>query len=211
MTGASPSLALADVPARDGDAPPTLHAHALDNLRFIRETMESAGQFTAVPGWGLVVMGLTALATAAVTSRQPPGTVWLSFWLAEAALALLIGGLAIGHKTRAKGQSFRSGPNRRFALGFTPPMVAGALLTVALFRGGAAPLLPGAWLLLFGAAVTSGGAFSVRIAPVMGLSFLALGAAALVAPTAWGDWFMAAGFGGLLTLFGLVIARRYGG
>jgi hypothetical protein len=90
-------------------------------------------------------------------------------------------------------------------------MAAGALLTLALFRAGAAQLLPGAWLLLFGAAVTSGGAFSVRIVPVMGFSFLALGAAALVAPAAWGDAFMAAGFGGLLVIFGLLIARRYGG
>ena len=196
------------------DARPALHtqhAHALDNLRFIRETMERAGQFTAVPGWGLVAMGLTALATAAITSRLEPGTAWLATWLAEAALALLVGALAIAHKTRANGQPFRSGPNRRFALGFTPPMVAGALLTVALFRGGAAHLLPGAWLLLFGAAVTSGGAQSVRIVPVMGFSFLALGAAALVAPPAWGDGFMAAGFGGLLVVFGLLIARRYGG
>jgi len=196
------------------DTRPALHAqhdHALDNLRFIRETMERAGQFTAVPGWGLVAMGLTALATAAVTSHERESAWWLMTWLLEAALALLIGALAIAHKTRANGQPFRSGPNRRFAFGFTPPMVAGAVLTVALFRAGAAQLLPGAWLLLFGAAVTSGGAFSVRIVPVMGFSFLALGAAALVAPAAWGDGFMAAGFGGLLVIFGLLIARRYGG
>ena len=90
-------------------------------------------------------------------------------------------------------------------------MSRGALLTLALYRAEAAALLPGAWLLLFGAAVTSGGAFSVRIVPVMGLSFLALGAAALAAPTAWGDTFMAAGFGGLLVVFGVIIARRYGG
>jgi hypothetical protein len=192
-------------------AGPAHALHALDNLRFIRETMEQAGQFTAVPGWGLVVMGVTALATAVVTSHERESTWWLVTWLVEAAVALLIGALAVAHKTRSNGQALRSGPNRRFALGFTPPMVAGALLTLALFRAGAASLLPGAWLLLFGAAVTSGGAFSVRIVPVMGLCFLSLGAAALVAPTAWGDAFMAAGFGGLLVLFGLVIARRYGG
>ena len=197
----------------EGVLPPlhAQHAHALDNLRFIRETMESAGQFTAVPGWGLVAMGATALATAAVTSRLAPGALWLATWLAEAALALLIGALAVGRKTRAKGQPFRSGPNRRFALGFAPPMVAGALLTVALYRTGATGLLPGAWLLLFGAGVASGGALSVRIVPVMGLCFLALGGVALAAPAVWGDWFMAAGFGGLLAAFGVVIARRYGG
>ncbi len=186
-------------------------AHALDNLRFIRETMERAGQFTAVPGWGLVMMGVTALATAAVTSHEPTSERWLATWLGEAVLALLIGLLAVWQKGRAKGQPLRSGPNRRFALGFTPPMAAGALLTLALYRAGAAILLPGAWLLIFGAAVTSGGAFSVRIVPVMGLSFLALGAAALAVPVPWGDAFMAAGFGGLLVLFGVIIARRYGG
>ena len=190
---------------------PTLRQHALDNLRFMRQAMESAGPFTAVPGWGQVAMGLTALVAAALASRETSTERWLATWLVEAALALLIGTLAVGRKTRANGLALRSGPNRRFAFSFTPPMLAGALFTLAIYRAGAVSVLPGTWLMLFGAAVMSGGTYSVRIVPVMGLSFIALGAAALLAPLGWGDWFMAAGFGGLLIVFGLVIARRYGG
>ena len=62
-----------------------------------------------------------------------------------------------------------------------------------------------------GTAVITGGAFSVSIVPVMGLSFLALGALEIFAPAAWVNYFMAAGFGGLHIVFGGIIARRHGG
>jgi hypothetical protein len=85
------------------------------------------------------------------------------------------------------------------------------MLTVVLWRGQMANALPGTWLLLYGTAVVAGGAFSVRIVPVMGMCFMLLGAAALYAPAAWGDYLMAAGFGGLHVIFGVIIARRHGG
>lgn len=184
---------------------------ALDNLQFIRETMERAGPFTAVPGWGLVVMGLTALTAALIAGRQVTVEGWLFTWTAEALLSGVIGVLAIGRKARATGIGLFAGPNRRFAFSFAPPLAAGALLTYALYVAGAVALLPGLWLLLFGAGVTSGGALSVRIIPVMGASFLILGTLALFAPPVWDDALMAVGFGGLLIAFGIVIARRYGG
>jgi hypothetical protein len=194
-------------------AAPVSHLHALDDLRFIRETMERAGPFTAVPGWGAVATGATALAMAALTARLHlrDTETWLAAWLAEAVLALAIGLWAINRKTRAKGLPLLSRPNRRFAFSLAPPLAAGAVLTAALYRAGMAGLLPGVWLLLFGAGITSGGAFSVRIIPVMGISFLLLGGVALLCPPAWGTAFMALGFGGLLVVFGFVIARRYGG
>lgn len=187
-----------------------MREHALDNLRFIRETLERAGPFTAVPGWGLVLMGLSALVAAVLAGTQTTVEAWLVIWMTEAALSGVIGVVAIGRKGRAKGIGLLSGPNRRFAFSFAP-LVAGALLTYALYVSGQVPLLPGLWLLLFGAGVTSGGALSVRIIPVMGASFMALGALALVAPPVLDDVFMAIGFGGLLVAYGLVIARRYGG
>jgi hypothetical protein len=66
------------------DEPPTLHARAMDNLSFIRDTMERATAFTAVPGWGGAAMGLTALAAAALAATRPVPSEWLGVWLGEA-------------------------------------------------------------------------------------------------------------------------------
>ncbi len=191
--------------------PATLHARAMDNLRFIRETMEGAASFTAVPGWGGVFMGLTALLAALVASQQSTVETWLIVWVGEAVLALLIGGWAMDRKARVIKISLRSAPCRKFVLSLCPPMLAGALLTAGLYKVGAVSVLPGMWLLLYGAGVITGGTFSVKIIPVMGLCFMILGTLALIGPASWGDWFMAAGFGGLQIVFGGIIARRYGG
>lgn len=183
----------------------------MDNLRFIRETMERAGSFTAVSGWGEVVIGATALLAAYLASRQPSFEEWLATWLGEAVLSLVIGVWAMVRKARAFQIPLLSGPGRNFVLSLSPPIVAGGLLTVVLYRAGRVEPVPGLWLLLYGAGVVTGGAFSVKIVPVMGLSFMLVGAAALFCPPSWADGFMAAGFGGLHILFGLVIARRHGG
>lgn len=188
-----------------------LEDRAADNLRFIRETMERAGSFTAVPGWGGAAIGFTALAAAAIASHQPTAARWIFVWLAEAALAMVLAVLAVARKARAARLPLFSGPGRKFALGFAPPMIVGALLTAALYRDGDLRLLPGMWLLLYGTAVVSGGSFSVRVVPMMGICFIALGAAAAVSPAAWGNAYMMAGFGGLQILFGLIIAQKYGG
>jgi len=204
--------ALRPVPPPRKPELPGLGDRALDHLRYIRETMEQAGSFTAVPGWGVAGIGATALATAAVASRQPSAVAWLVTWLIEAAIAVSFAGLALWRKARASGVPLLSGPFRRFAFSFSMPLLAGAALTFAVFfRAGAVEPLPGLWLLLYGTAVVCGGVFSVRIVPVMGLCFMALGAATLVAPAGWGDALLAAGFGGLHIVFGLLIARRYGG
>jgi hypothetical protein len=191
--------------------PVALEAHAADNLRFIRETMERAGSFTAVPGWGGFAIGWTALAASFVAAQQTSPNAWLATWLAEALVAVGIAAGATARKARAAKVPLLSGPGRKFALSFVPPLLVGALLTAALFRAGYAAELPGMWLLLYGTAVVTGGAFSVRVVPVMGLCFMFTGALALFSPAAWGNWFMAVGFGALQIIFGLVIAKRYGG
>lgn len=188
-----------------------LDPHAIENLRFIRETMERSGSFTAVPGWGGAAMGLTALLAAVVASRQATAEAWLATWLVEAPLALLVGAWAIGQKVRAAKVPLLSGPGQKFALSLAPPLLAGALLTIVLYHAGLMRYLPGMWMLLYGAAVMTGGAFSVKIVPVMGLCFMFGGAVALFCPPAWGNWFLGAGFGGLQIIFGIIIARRYGG
>lgn len=193
------------------ETPPALHVRAMDNLRFIRETMERATPFTAVSGWGEIAIGVTALAAAPVAAAQTSEAAWIGVWIAEASLAVALAGTAMVWKARRAGVQWLSGAAHKFALSFAPPMVVGALLTIALFRAGLAPLLPGLWLATYGTAVMAGGTFSVPIVVWMGFAFLAAGTAALFGPVAWGNYFMAAGFGGLHIAFGAVIARRHGG
>lgn len=173
--------------------------------------MERAAEFTAVPGWGGVTIGLTALAAALLASRQATHRAWVAVWLAEAFVAVAIAAPAAASKARRANSSLFSGPGRKFVLSFAPPIIVGGLLTFAMYNLGAIAALPGVWLLLYGTAIVTGGAFSVRAVPIMGLCLMALGAAALFAPPTWGNLFMAAGFGLVHIAFGIWIALRYGG
>jgi hypothetical protein len=199
-------------------APRPLHDRALDNLQFIRSTMERAGSFTAVPGWGMVVLGVTALAASAIAGSLPVAPVygaphgrWLWVWMFEALLGAGIGTAALLYKALRAGDTIIHGPARRFGLSVLPPFIVGALLTYVLWQAKQLALLPALWLLCYGTGVVTGGAFSLRVVPVMGLCFMLLGAVALFTPPALHVWLLAAGFGGLHIAFGLIIARRYGG
>jgi hypothetical protein len=200
------------LPQRSGAsyAPARIGDRAADNLRFIRDTMERAGSFTAVPGLGGVVIGITALgAGIACITRNAPQQ--FAIWCVEAVLAAVIAFVAVRRKSKRLRMSLQTSAARRALLSFIPPLLAGAVLTLLLVRMSAYAVLPPAWLLLYGAAVVTGGAFSVRIVPVMGLCFMLTGAVAAVCPPAWGNLFLLTGFGFLHIVFGAVIARRYGG
>ena len=192
-------------------APIPIDVRAADHLRYIRETMERAAEFTAVPGWGGVAMGVTALMAAWAASRQTTPRAWLAVWLIEAFVAVAIAAPAAATKAHRANSALFSGPGRKFVLSFAPPIVVGGLLTFALYHADFLAALPGVWLLLYGTAIVTGGAFSVRVVPVMGLCLMLLGAAALLAPPVWGDAFMAAGFGVVQIGFGWWIARHFGG
>jgi hypothetical protein len=192
-------------------APVAIDDRARDNIRFIRETMERAASFTAVPGWGGIAIGITAAGAAVIAAQQTSTVDWLLAWGAEAAVAVAIAVWTALTKARRAGGSLFTGPGRRFIYGMAPPLLAGALLTVLLVRMGTAAAIPGVWLLLYGTGIVTGGAFSIRIVPLMGLCFMVLGAVALFCPLAWGNAFLAAGFGGLHIAFGAVIASKYGG
>jgi hypothetical protein len=191
--------------------PPALGNRAIDNLRFIRETMERAASFTAVPGKGGIAMGVTALAAAAISFRMNDPREWLGVWLVEALVAFSIGAWTMARKSRRVGLTLFTGPARRFVLTLSPPLAAGAALTAALAAAHQTAILPGVWLLLYGTAVVTGGAFAVRIVPAMGVLLMLLGIVALASPPTWGTGFLAAGFGGLQIGFGAAIARRHGG
>ena len=191
--------------------PVALDDRARDNLRFIRETMERAGSFTAVPGWGGVAIGITAVGAAVIASRQTIRFDWFATWIIEACVAVAIAIWTTISKARGAGTSLLSGPGRRFVYSFAPPLFAGALLTLLLGRLGLTGAIAGLWLLLYGTGVVTGGAFSIRVVPLMGLCFMVLGTVALFSPANWGDVLLAIGFGGLHIIFGAVIARNYGG
>lgn len=212
--------------------PPALHDKALQDLSFIRRTMEGAAAFTDVPGWGLVVAGVIALAAAFLADRQPTPERWLAIWLVAAAAAATLSGALMWRKMRRRvvgsadadgardsGRALLNVPARKFLLSLLPALVVGAVLTLALADvavPGVEPrvaerVLPGMWLLLYGLGITTAGAFSIRAVPIMGLGFIVLGIVALFVPALDGDLMMALGFGGLQVGFGLRIARRHGG
>ncbi len=195
----------------DSRPPAALADHAADHLAFIRDTMLRAGRFTAVSGTGTIGIGVIGSTAAVLSPRMTSPTAWLALWCGAAAAAIGLALTLIARKAKRSGQSLRAGPARTFALAFAPPLIAGALLTAALVAGGAWALIPGTWLVCYGAAVVSGGAFSVRTVPVMGTVLVVLGAVALFVPTTMHVWLLGAGFGGAHLIFGYFIARYHGG
>lgn len=182
---------------------------AVDDLRFIRETMARSSAFTAVPGWETAAIGVSALLASALAMHQANPALWLGIWLVEASLAFGFGSWATVRKARTLGIPIFSGPGRKYTLGLLPPMIAAALLTMVLYRSGAYAVLVPLWLLLCGAGVITGGAFSIRSVPIMGLCLMAVGVAALLLPVGRGDLYMAIGFGAVLIGFGAFFARSH--
>ena len=184
---------------------------AVDNLRFIRETMERSTHFTAVPGYGGMLMGCTAIVAAYIAHTQIYLRDWLITWLIEAFLAFAIGLLAMWQKSKLDGSPLVSAPAKKFAMGFLPPLIAGMAITLGLWRYEHYEMMAPVWMLCYGAAVVCGGAFSVNIVPIMGWCFIAFGAVAFALPASLGNYLLAASFGVMHIIFGVIIGRRYGG
>jgi hypothetical protein len=191
--------------------PPALSDRAMDNLRYIRETMERATPFTGISGWGEMAIGVTALVASFLAAQQTTFRGWISAWVAEGFISILIAGWSMDRKARYVPKTLVSGSGRKVVFSLAPPLIAGALLTIVLAKAGLHRAIPGTWLMLYGTGVITGGMFSVRAVPVMGLCFMLLGAVALFTNPALSDWYMAAGFGGLHLAFGAIIVRKYGG
>jgi hypothetical protein len=206
MAKSSPAERLEEIrkPVNIGD-------RAEENLKFIRDTMERSASFTAVPGYGGILMGATAVAAAVISNMQVYVVNAMAVWLGEAFLAFAIGLLAMWQKSKIGGQSLTSAPARKFALSFLPPLVAGTAIVLGLWRYEHYYVLAPVCMLTYGAAIACGGAFSVRIVPIMGWCFIAVGAIAFLLPTTYGNLMMGLSFGALHIIFGAIIARRYGG
>lgn len=189
----------------DGESSAALRA--LEDLRVIRQTLEGATSFTALPGLGGVAMGLTAIAAALIAASRPTREEWFVVWVAESVVALAIGAWSVNRRGRRAHAPLLSAPGRKFALALTPALAAGAVLTAAFRHHGLTAILPGTWLVIYGAAVVSASVFSLRLLAVMGLAFMAAGSLAFAIPSS-ADLIMAAGFGGLHIVFGLFLALR---
>lgn len=191
--------------------PINIGARAVDNLRFIRETMERSAVFTSVPGYGGIFMGVTAIGAAVVAGFQPTIREWLIVWLSEAFLAVGIGFFAMWQKAKITKTSLVSVPAKKFAMSFLPPVLCAIIMTAALWRMGNFELMIPVWILLYGAGVVCGGANSVKAVPIAGWCFIALGAVSLFLPAAWGNLMMGLSFGALHVVFGGIVAWKYGG
>jgi hypothetical protein len=190
---------------------PSLQGRAIDNLAFIRETMERSSVFTSVPGYGGMLMGLTAVVAAYIAHTQTYIREWLIVWLIEASLAFLIGLLAMWQKSKIANASLLSAPAKKFAFSFAPPLICGIVITLGMWKHELFSFMIPIWLLLYGAAVVTGGSFSVKAAPIMGWCFICLGTLAFFVPTTYGNLLMGLGFGVLHIVFGFIIGRKFGG
>lgn len=198
-----------------------LHERAMDNLAFIRDTMARSAPLTAVSGWGVVAMGVVATVGSFVATLGLMADWWLYTWLGVAIVGSLTGFATMARKARRANAPVFSQVMKKFGLNLLPPILAGVILTEVLYEEFRPDLMPGTWLLLYGVGIVTAGAFSIRLLPIMGFSFIALGAAALCPPrnmlaeAFWvytvGDAFLLIGFGVMHILFGLLIALRYNG
>ena len=195
----------------DENQPVNIGDRAIDNLRFIRETMERSTVFTSVPGYGGILMGATALVAAYIAQSQISIRDWLFVWLTEALLAFFIGLLAMWQKTKLSKTSLFSTPARKLLMNALPPMLCGVFITLGLWRFGHFEVMIPVWIISYGAAVVCGGAFSVKAVPLMGWCFMALGAIAFFLPQGFGDLMMGLSFGVLHIVFGFIIGRKFGG
>jgi hypothetical protein len=199
---------------------PALHARgAREELAYIRRTLDAAGSFSSIPGRGLVVIGLMALA-AAVVNQRVTGAPWdeaaqpvesLAVWAVLLALSVLIGLWTMTQKARRTGQPVWSPVLRKALWGYCAAMLLGGILSAAVIRSGRFDLLPEIWLGCYGSALIAGGVMSVAPVRWMGISFLALAAAGAALAPPHGLLLLVAGFGGLHILFGAYIAWRHDG
>src|SRR5688572_9947167 len=98
--------------------------------------MARSAPFTAVPGRGGIAMGAVAIIAAVLGSREQNDWRWVAVWLVAAGVAVPLGLFAMRWKAGRYGISLWSAAGRRFAQGFVPSVMAGAILSGALATTG---------------------------------------------------------------------------
>jgi hypothetical protein len=191
--------------------PTPIDAGAVENLRYIRDTIEAAGTFTTVPGKGCIAMGITALAAAALESVPELASSWLQIWVGAAIMACAVALFFMEEKAKAQGLSLRRAVARRFFMTLVPAFVAGGVLTAALVDDVSRSSITGLWLLLYGSGLAACGVFAIPAVLAAGLAFMAIGTVALGLPADWSPAILGLGFGGVHIALGVVILKDHGG
>jgi hypothetical protein len=192
-------------------APTPIDSGAVENLRYIRSTIEAAHTFTTVPGKGCIAMGLTALVAVGLESVPELAPHWLAIWVGAAIVASAAALWFMEQKARAQGLSLRRAVARRFFMTLAPAFLAGAILTAALAGQVDRELITGMWLLLYGAGLAACGLFAIPAVFTAGLAFMGLGTATLLLPPGSAHIVLALGFGGIHLALGVAIVRNHGG
>jgi hypothetical protein len=191
--------------------PTPIDSGAVENLRYIRSTIEAAHTFTTVPGKGCIAMGVTALAAVGIESLPQLAAHWLAVWVGAAIVACGAALWFMEQKARAQGLSLRRAVAKRFFMTLAPAFIAGAILTTALAAQVDRELVTGMWLLLYGAGLAACGLFAIPAVFTAGLAFMALGTATLWLPPGSAHIVLALGFGGIHLALGTTIVRHHGG
>jgi hypothetical protein len=184
---------------------------AVENLRYIRSTIEAAHTFTTVPGKGCIAMGLTALVAVGIESIPQLASYWLGVWVGAAIVACASALWFMEQKARAQGLSLRRAVAKRFFMTLAPAFIAGAILTAALAGRVDREIVTGMWLLLYGTGLAACGLFAIPAVFTAGLAFMALGTATLWLPPGSAHVVLALGFGGIHLVLGTTIMRHHGG
>jgi hypothetical protein len=188
-----------------------IYERAAAQIEYIRDTMTQASAFTAVPGLGLMLIGLSAIATWFIQHALGlDRDARLIGWMLNALVALPIGLVAMYLKARRLSLPLWRGPGRRFLHALEPSGLAAGALTVALYQHAELDLVRGVWLTTYGIGVLAAGAYSIRPGPVMGALFLGCGIVNLLVPQLTTE-IMVVAFGGLHITFGYIIWRHHGG
>jgi hypothetical protein len=183
-----------------------LDMHAIATLRYIRASMDGAGN-VAIPGSAGIAMGGIGLIAAALSLTPNLARYWLPIWVVAAPIAAMVGALLLTTSGSVATFVATGTPGRKLALGLLPSLFAGAVITAILWRADLTAPIPGTWLLLYGCALVSASVTTTAIVAWMGVGFAGLGIVALISPVAVHVPLLATGFGGLHILFGILIAR----
>ena len=158
-----------------------------------------------------IVMGIIGGLAAIVVSLPRCAPHWLGIWLFAAAAALVFGSALVVRQIGRRGHTRYLGPARKFVFCLCPALLGGAVLTLALWEAGAASVIPGMWLLLYGCAVLSASTVTIagitRLVCIMGAMFVALGAITFALPATMHTAMLGLGFGFLHIVFGVLIGR----